>query len=72
MHYTPDNVLTAISDDSFMNCAKAQELGWTAAHLVEEGLPVPKKQASQYQIKSILELRDIYPQFFKSKNSAGS
>lgn len=53
-----------------MNCAKAQELGWTAAHLVEEGLPVPKTQASQYQIKSILELRDIYPQFFKSKNAA--
>lgn len=60
-------MLTAISDDSFMNCCKAQELGWTVAHLVEEGLPVPEKQASQYQIKSILELRDTFPQFFKSR-----
>lgn len=55
-----------------MNCAKAKELGWTAAHLVEEGLPVPKEQASQHQIKSILELRDTYPQFFKSKSPAGN
>lgn len=65
-------MLIAFSDDSFMNCAKAQELGWTAAHLVEEGLPVPKEQASQYQIKSILELRDTYPQFFKSKRPVGN
>ncbi|SPO05958.1 probable pyrimidine 5`-nucleotidase [Cephalotrichum gorgonifer] len=53
-------------DDSFLNCSKAQEFGWTVAHLVEEGLPVPKKQASQYQIRNILEIRDTFPQFFKS------
>ena len=54
-------------DDSYLNCVKAKEVGWTAAHLVEEGLPVPKTQASQYQIRDLRELRDIYPQFFKSR-----
>ncbi|KAI2635223.1 Haloacid dehalogenase-like hydrolase-domain-containing protein [Xylaria nigripes] len=53
-------------DDSYSNCAAAQKLGWTAAHLVEEGLPVPEKQASQYQIRHLEELRTVYPQFFKS------
>ncbi|KAL2108809.1 hypothetical protein VUR80DRAFT_3349 [Thermomyces stellatus] len=57
-------------DDSFLNCAKAQEFGWTVAHLVEEGLPTPKRQASQYQIKSLQELRKIFPQFFKSSTNA--
>jgi pyrimidine and pyridine-specific 5'-nucleotidase len=49
-----------------LNCNKAQELGWTVAHLVEEDVPVPEKQASKYQIRHLRELRDIYPQFFKS------
>ncbi|EMR66415.1 putative pyrimidine 5 -nucleotidase protein [Eutypa lata UCREL1] len=44
----------------------AAELGWTAAHLVEEGLPEPKTKASQYQIRHLEELRTVYPQFFKS------
>ncbi|KAI1823102.1 Haloacid dehalogenase-like hydrolase-domain-containing protein [Xylaria intraflava] len=52
-------------DDSYANCAAAQKLGWTAAHLVEEGLPVPKVQASKYQIQHLEELRTIYSQFFK-------
>ncbi|KXH35329.1 pyrimidine 5'-nucleotidase [Colletotrichum simmondsii] len=53
-------------DDSYDNCKSAKELGWTAAHLVEEGLPIPETQASQFQIRHIRELRDVYPQFFKS------
>ncbi|KAH9908709.1 pyrimidine 5'-nucleotidase [Xylariomycetidae sp. FL2044] len=53
-------------DDSYLNCVGAQQLGWTTAHLVEEGLPVPEKPASQYQIRHLEELRDIMPQFFKS------
>ncbi|MBE3047734.1 HAD hydrolase-like protein [Candidatus Bathyarchaeota archaeon] len=57
-------------DDSFLNCSKAKEFGWTVAHLVEEGLPVPKKQASQYQIQSLQELRNTFPQFFKSAKPA--
>jgi pyrimidine and pyridine-specific 5'-nucleotidase len=54
-------------DDSYLNCVTAKAIGWTAAHLVEEGLPSPEEPASQYQIESILELPDIYPQFFKSR-----
>ena len=52
-----------------MNCANAKQIGWTAAHLVEEGLPVPKTQASQHQISHLRELRGVYPQFFKSTSS---
>ncbi len=54
------------TDDSYANCAAAQKLGWTAAHLVEEEVPVPETQASKYQIQTLEELRTIYSQFFKS------
>ncbi|KAF2101659.1 pyrimidine 5-nucleotidase [Rhizodiscina lignyota] len=53
-------------DDSYMNTKAAQALGWTAAHFVEPSLALPAHQASQYQIRSLEELRDIYPQFFKN------
>ncbi|UKZ84924.1 uncharacterized protein TrAFT101_000808 [Trichoderma asperellum] len=56
-------------DDSYANCAAAKKLGWTAAHLVEEDIPVPKIQASQYQIRHLRELRQVYPQFFKSTSA---
>ncbi|KAF5019217.1 hypothetical protein F66182_8791 [Fusarium sp. NRRL 66182] len=53
-------------DDSYLNCSKAKEFGWIAAHLVEEGVPAPQTPASQYQIQHLRELRNVYPQFFKS------
>ncbi|KAF2760631.1 pyrimidine 5-nucleotidase [Pseudovirgaria hyperparasitica] len=53
-------------DDSFINCKAAKELGWTAAHLIDSTEPEPTTRASQYQINDLEELRDIYPQFFKS------
>ncbi|KAI1497712.1 pyrimidine 5'-nucleotidase [Biscogniauxia marginata] len=56
-------------DDSHGNCVGAQKIGWTTVHLVEEGLPVPPTPASQYQIRHLEELRDIFPQFFKSSSS---
>ncbi|KAI1876803.1 uncharacterized protein JN550_000875 [Neoarthrinium moseri] len=55
-------------DDSYGNCVGAQKLGWTAAHLVEEGLKVPKTPASQHQIRHLEEMRNIFPQFFKSSS----
>lgn len=58
--------LTIFSDDSTINCQKAHEIGWTTAHLVEEGVTPPAKQASKYQISSLQELRTIFPQFFSS------
>ncbi|KAI8266217.1 hypothetical protein K4K58_010157 [Colletotrichum sp. SAR11_239] len=62
-------------DDSYANCKSAEELGWTAAHLVEEDLPVPETKASTHQIRHLRELRDAYPQLFKStglKTEAGA
>jgi pyrimidine and pyridine-specific 5'-nucleotidase len=53
-----------------LNCTQAKEFGWTAAHLVEEGVQAPETRASQYQIRHLRELRDIYPQFFKSAAGA--
>ncbi|KAK6819770.1 hypothetical protein PG990_010258 [Apiospora arundinis] len=53
-------------DDSYANCVGAKQIGWTAAHLVEEGVKVPRTPASQYQIRHLEELRTCYPQFFKS------
>ena len=61
--------LSIVADDSYLNCQTAQARGWTAAHLVEPGLPVPATKASQYQIQSLEELRVIWPQFFR--NSTG-
>lgn len=53
-------------DDSGLNCKKAEEIGWTVAHLVENTEPVPAKQVCKYQIQRLQELRKLFPQFFKS------
>lgn len=53
-------------DDSYNNAKAAQALGWTAVHLLDHSDPDPAHQASQYQIRDLEELRDIFPQFFKS------
>ncbi|KAF3761348.1 pyrimidine 5-nucleotidase [Cryphonectria parasitica EP155] len=52
-------------DDSYSNCKAAQELGWTAAHLVEDSACVPRVVASKHQINHIEELRSTFPQFFR-------
>ena len=52
-------------DDSALNCRAAQALGWTTAHLVEMTEDPPTEPASKYQIRSLYELRDIFPEFFK-------
>jgi pyrimidine and pyridine-specific 5'-nucleotidase len=72
MFFSPDShqkacggLITMSTDDSYLNCSRASELGWTVAHLVEEGLPIPDKQASQYQIQHLRQLRTVFPQFFK-------
>lgn len=62
----PKKVANTLTDDSYANCKNAKAYGWTAAHLVEEGISSPKTQASQYQISHLRELRQIYAQFFKS------
>ncbi|KAI1189952.1 Haloacid dehalogenase-like hydrolase-domain-containing protein [Nemania serpens] len=52
-------------DDSYANCVAAQKLGWTTAHLVEEDVPVPKTQASKFQIRHLEALRTAFSHFFK-------
>ena len=57
------------SDDSYLNCAAAQKRGWTTVHILEPDDPEPSTKASQYQIRSLSELRRIFPQFFKKDAS---
>ncbi|CAK7263949.1 Putative suppressor of disruption of TFIIS [Sporothrix epigloea] len=53
-------------DDSYGNCKGAKDFGWTAVHLVEEGVSLPQTPASQFQIRSLDELRTIFPDCFKN------
>lgn len=52
-------------DDSYSNCKTAQQLGWATAHLVEEGVKLPRSPASKYQIRTLQELRTAFPEAFK-------
>lgn len=51
-------------DDSYINCEASQKLGWTTAHLVEEGLKKPRTPASKFQIENILDVRKVFPELF--------
>ncbi|KAL1987797.1 hypothetical protein VTN96DRAFT_2200 [Rasamsonia emersonii] len=53
-------------DDSALNCRHAQARGWTTVHLVEPQLKKPKIPPCKYTIRHLEELRDLFPQFFKS------
>ncbi|KAK4544517.1 hypothetical protein LTR36_004089 [Oleoguttula mirabilis] len=52
-------------DDSALNATGAKAYGWKAAHLVEAEAKVPAKPACDHQIKSLEELRDVFPEVFK-------
>ena len=54
------------ADDSALNCAKAEELGWHTTHLIEEGDPLPAKPFCKYQARHLTDLRTFFPQFFKT------
>jgi len=54
-----------VADDSYINCAGAQEFGWMTAHLVEPQEELPKTEASAFTIRKLEELRNIFPEFFK-------
>jgi pyrimidine and pyridine-specific 5'-nucleotidase len=54
------------TDDSHLNCRHAQARGWTAVHLLEPEDPEPQVRASKHQIRSLEELRNLFPQFFKT------
>jgi FMN phosphatase YigB (HAD superfamily) len=54
-------------DDSYINAKGAAALGWSVAHLVDPGDALPVEKASQYQIRSLEELREVFGQFFKTE-----
>jgi len=62
--------LSRLPDDSALNCRAAAALKWTAVHLVESDEPAPEQKASQFQIRTLYELPDCLPQFFKSRSGA--
>ena len=51
-------------DDSALNCRAARDRGWTAVHLVEQTEEPPAEPTCQYQVRSLYELRGVFPQFF--------
>jgi pyrimidine and pyridine-specific 5'-nucleotidase len=51
-----------------MNCNKAKDIGWTAAHILEPEDPSPAVPAAQYEIRDLDELRNIFPSFFKTNS----
>ena len=58
--------LLICEDDSATNCRKSEALGWTAIHLVEDGESLPTRQACRYSVRSLEELRTLFPKFFKT------
>ncbi|KAI1914977.1 suppressor of deletion of TFIIS [Ophidiomyces ophidiicola] len=54
-------------DDSHLNCYHAQNRGWNTVHFVEPHLTTPQTPASNFMIHNLEELRELFPQFFKSK-----
>lgn len=59
-------LMATFIDDSALNCRHAQARGWTTVHLVEPQLKKPKIPPCKYTIRHLEELRDLFPQFFKS------
>jgi pyrimidine and pyridine-specific 5'-nucleotidase len=53
-------------DDSYINTKAAYALGWNTVHLLDETDPDPPHPACKYQIRNLVELRNIFPQYFKS------
>jgi len=52
-------------DDSYLNCEHAHARGWTVSHLLEPEDEDPPRKAAEHQIRTLEELRAIFPQFFK-------
>ncbi|KAF1968100.1 pyrimidine 5-nucleotidase [Bimuria novae-zelandiae CBS 107.79] len=59
-------------DDSYINTRAAEERGWHTAHLLDPEDSEPPVRAAKHQIRSLQELRTIFPHLFKSKATTGS
>jgi hypothetical protein len=63
-------VVTVTLDDSYINTKAAYERGWKTAHLLDPSDPDPSQPASKHQIRSLQELRSIFPEVFKSTTAS--
>ena len=66
------HVLIESADDSNINCTHAQEHGWTTIHLLEPGEKEPPPLTCKHRVGSLLALRKLFPDFFKSTSSSPS
>lgn len=57
-----------LPDDSYINTEAAYKRGWHTAHLLDKNDADPPHPACEYQIRSLQQLRDVFPQLFKSTN----
>lgn len=55
-------------DDSYINTEAAYKRGWNTAHILDKADPDPPHPACKHQIRSLQELRDVFPYLFKSRN----
>ena len=54
-------------DDAYLNCNQAYARGWTnTVHIVEPSVPNPEKKASKFQISSLHELPNLFPELFRT------
>ncbi|KAF2160809.1 hypothetical protein M409DRAFT_28690 [Zasmidium cellare ATCC 36951] len=54
-------------DDSALNCRGGKAYGWKTVHLVEPDAKPPAEPACDHQIQDLEELRNIFPEVFKSR-----
>jgi pyrimidine and pyridine-specific 5'-nucleotidase len=54
------------TDDSLLNAKASKALGWKTAHLVEEAATSPPQPVADHQISNILQVRDVFPEVFKT------
>ncbi|KAF1811648.1 pyrimidine 5-nucleotidase [Eremomyces bilateralis CBS 781.70] len=55
-------------DDSALNVKAARALGWSSVHLLEDAEPKHADEPREMQIRDLEDLRNIFPQFFKSSS----
>lgn len=66
--FTIDHALI-VPDDSYINCKAADARGWKVAHYLDPGMDAPPEQAAKHQVRSLQELRKIFPEVFKSSQA---
>ncbi|KAK0784001.1 putative suppressor of disruption of TFIIS [Friedmanniomyces endolithicus] len=57
-------------DDNALNARAGTEYGWESAHLVEPSVKAPEQSVSDFQIRSLEELRQVFPELFRHGSAA--